>query len=258
MAGTRYQSSLGSQPSGSMSVYSTDDPPPPPPPRTKDKSRSKLGRSFESHDSSYVSEEVPQSRYEEDNESYDYSHGSRKSSRSRKGTNVREKAGISSTESYDSRVSHDSFSVPPPPPPPSAPPSSTGNRRNKSSGLDRISEHVDDESVDTEVLQYGHDGTSASNSKDSVAARRRKKAQEKSRGTISSPRKTAQIKIVSPKSSPEKEYDDPPLELYSDSDSDISANDREAINKTKKKKKKKGGFSRVKSLILRGVSFHQP
>jgi hypothetical protein len=123
---------------------------------------------------------------------------------------------------------------------------STRNTRDAERRDNRRPYGDDAKSIDTEVLRYGHDGTNSVNStgKDSVAARRRKRAQEATENV-----KPATSKKVEQNRPEDKVYDDPPLELYSESESDDSK------GADAKKKKKKSGFSKVKKFIRMGVSF---
>jgi hypothetical protein len=298
MPSSRYQhSSIGSRPSASFSMTSMDDPPPPPPPRrnkggTKSSSRHRdLGASFDTSMPSVQTEDAPQSRYEDENDSRnsrDFSHTSsrsspKKRSSGRRTSNKRDKAVRSvpnSDFSYQSNgsQSHVSFSAPPPPPPPGTPP-----QRSRRDGLGRISEDdavsrdsrstkssrrsstnkssksreaerkkkyasdLDAESVNTEVLRFGGDEESNTGSKGSVAERRRKKAQAKSKAFGSSPA----VKKIEKKVN-DSAFDDPPLELYSESESDDS--DYAADKAGAKKAKNADGITRVKSLIQMGVS----
>jgi len=273
MARSNYEPSLGANPSVSISVTSMDDPPPPPPPRQSKSRAKRVGQSFETSPS-YQSEDVPQSRYEEDSISHDYSHDTSISSRRHRSDERRNKDGdivpSASNDSRHSRLSHNSLSAPPPPPPPGQPPVRTSSKRNDKHGLSRIPESDDvsqtsrpsgkknvdrddvsfsspknqrsrrdeksvstrntrdaerrdnrrpskddAESINTEVLRYGHDGTSSVNStagKESVAARRRRRAQEATENV-----KPATSKKVEQKHPEDEVYDDPPLELYSES-----------------------------------------
>lgn len=269
-----------------------DPPPPPPPRRKKTSSSSRhrsKGTSFDTSLPSIESSDAPQSRFEDENDSRnsrDHSHASSRSSPRRKSSgrrtgSSRDKeitATASSDFSHHSNGSgHNSFAAPPPPPPPGNPPP---NRRSKRDGLGRIPEEDnvsrgsrstkstsrrtpskksqsredtvsrnDSESVDTEVLRFGGDGESAadSTSKSSVAERRRKKAEAKKKALVS----TSKAKKVDKKST-EKSFEDPPLELYSESESDES--DYGADKSISKKGKKSVGITRVKSLIQMGVS----
>ncbi len=141
-------------------------------------------------------------------------------------------------------------------------------------------------SEDTEVLQFGNMPVSKSRdstgSKESVAARRRRKAQAaavsgaNSVGEVLAPTTLSSVRSAEPQKKEEKiqnnfgtnartgtekdnsaeadgakSDDDPPLELYSESDSDDSYGENDAV--VKKKKKKKGlGFFKVKNLIRMG------
>lgn len=236
----------------------TDPPPPPPPPGQPPSSRGIVSNSNKRRDSINIGNgngnglgRIPEledisptstrrssvNKYEQKIERDDRSRGTRSSKASSQSTSNqrsrRDEKSVSSrnTKSSERRDNH------------------RPSRGNGNGNTD-----ADAESVDTEVLQYGNDGTNSLNNsttagKESVAARRRRRAQEA--GDKTKPASSTSKKLQQQRQA-ENIYDDPPLELYSESESDDSQAADADVDEVVKKGKKKSGFSKVKKFIRMG------
>eukprot|EP00979_Chaetoceros_neogracilis_P010928 scaffold2620_cov217-Chaetoceros_neogracile.AAC.1 len=260
------------------SLSSTADPPPPPPGQppsskslttnnTKRRQRNGLGRIPELEDDvgptsrASIGHKYDKNKMKKDRD--DHNHGLGPDDKSLGSRSSRASSHFTSNQ----RSTRDEKSV-------SSRNTKNGERRDNhrtSTSISISADSIESASVDTQVLQYGNDGSNAKakgNStatatatatvtntalagKETVAARRRRRAQEASDKEVM----PAESKKVQPQSNDDDDdddddvYDDPPLELYSESESDDSNGDDDAA---KKKGKKKSGFFKVKKFIRMG------